>query len=96
MSDSNPHPSNHRVYKVAVLAGGRSGEREVSLHTGEQVADALRSSGHAVTVIDTQPADFITDLQQAAPEVVFICLHGRFGEDGTVQGLLELLGMPYV
>ncbi|MHB9004514.1 MAG: D-alanine--D-alanine ligase family protein [Coriobacteriia bacterium] len=96
MSDSNIQTGGRRAYNVAVLAGGRSGEREVSLHTGEQVAAALRGAGHSVTVIDTQSHDFIGNLQNAVPEVVFICLHGRFGEDGTVQGLLELLDMPYV
>lgn len=95
MSESGVR-SDHSSYKVAVLAGGRSGEREVSLHTGEQVAGALRGAGHTVTVIDSEPAGFIEELRLAAPDVVFICLHGRFGEDGTVQGLLELLDMPYV
>lgn len=95
MSESSAR-SDHRSYNVAVLAGGRSGEREVSLHTGEQVAGALSSAGHTVTVIDSETAGFIEELRQTAPDVVFICLHGRFGEDGTVQGLLELLGMPYV
>jgi D-alanine-D-alanine ligase len=82
--------------KVAVLMGGRSAERAVSLNTGEQVATALASTGHEVVTIDSAAADFIGCLTAAAPDVVFICLHGRFGEDGTVQGLLELLDLPYV
>jgi len=85
----------HAPY-VAVLMGGRSAEREVSLHTGEQVAAALGQTGHRVTEIDTGESGFIAKLAELSPEVAFICLHGRFGEDGTVQGLLELLEIPYV
>jgi len=81
---------------VAVLKGGRSGEREVSLNTGAQVAAALLEGGHDVVEIDAGDEDFIARIEAAVPDVAFICLHGRFGEDGTVQGLLELLGIPYV
>ena len=81
---------------VAVLMGGKSGEREVSLNTGGQVAQALVAMGHEVVPIDTRENSFIGQLVDAAPDVAFICLHGRLGEDGTVQGLLELLGMAYV
>jgi D-alanine-D-alanine ligase len=84
------------VTRVAVLKGGRSAEREVSLNTGAQVASALSSSGYDVVEIDAADDDFIGQLQTSVADVVFICLHGRFGEDGTMQGLLELLGMPYV
>ena len=76
--------------------GGRSAEREVSLNTGAQVAGALRSTGNDVVEIDAASPDFIEAVRDAAPAAVFICLHGRFGEDGTVQGLLELLEIPYV
>jgi D-alanine-D-alanine ligase len=76
--------------------GGRSAEREVSLNTGEQVAGALSSLGHAVETIDTGDPGFIVSLQHGAFDAAFICLHGRYGEDGTVQGLLELLDIPYV
>ena len=76
--------------------GGRSAEREVSLNTGSQVAEALRTSGHDVITLDAADDDFIERIKAEAPEVVFICLHGRLGEDGTVQGLLELLGIAYV
>jgi D-alanine-D-alanine ligase len=82
--------------RVAVLMGGRSAEREVSLNTGAQVAEALASGGHAVTRVDAGDADFITKLAAVGADAVFICLHGRFGEDGTVQGLLELMDLPYV
>lgn len=81
---------------VAVLMGGRSAEREVSLNTGAQVAAALRDTGHGVVEIDAGDPGFIDGLRSSGADVTFICLHGRFGEDGTVQGLLELLGMPYV
>ncbi len=84
------------VHKVTVLLGGRSAEREVSLNTGAQVAEALTARGFAVTPVDTGQPGFIDALVASAPDVVFIALHGRFGEDGTVQGLLELLDLPYV
>ena len=82
--------------RVVVLMGGRSAEREVSLNTGAQVLDALEKTGHTVVTVDAGDADFIAQLLAAAPDSVFICLHGRYGEDGTVQGLLELLDMRYV
>lgn len=81
---------------IAVLMGGRSAEREISMSTGGQVAEALVSRGFSVAEIDTGDPDFIDRLRSAAPAAAFICLHGRFGEDGTVQGLLELLDIPYV
>jgi D-alanine-D-alanine ligase len=90
MTDESVRPT-----RVAVLMGGRSAEREVSLNTGTQVAAALTGTGHEVVTVDSAEADFISQLQLAAPDVVFICLHGRLGEDGTVQGMLELLDMPY-
>ncbi len=83
-------------YRVAVLMGGTSAEREVSLHTGEQVAEALRSGGHEVTAIDTAEEGFIGRITDGGFDSAFICLHGRGGEDGTIQGLLELLGVAYV
>ncbi len=82
--------------RVAVLMGGRSAEREVSLNTGQQVTRALETVGHDVVQIDSGAEGFIGELETTRPDVVFICLHGRFGEDGTVQGLLELLELPYV
>ena len=85
-----------RALRVAVLMGGTSAEREVSLNTGKQVADALESRGHEVVRIDSGEPGFIGILEAERPDVVFICLHGRLGEDGTVQGLLELIGLPYV
>lgn len=82
--------------RVAVLMGGRSAEREVSLNTGAQVAAALRERGTEVVHIDTGESDFISRVISSKADAAFICLHGRFGEDGTMQGLLELLDMPYV
>jgi D-alanine-D-alanine ligase len=80
--------------KIAVLRGGLSAEREVSLRTGAAVLKALRESGYSVIDIDAG-RDLAERLRLEGVEVAFIALHGRFGEDGTVQGLLELLGIPY-
>ncbi|MGI8801175.1 MAG: D-alanine--D-alanine ligase family protein [Solirubrobacteraceae bacterium] len=80
--------------RVAVLKGGRSLERQVSLKSGARVEDALGRLGHEVRPIDVDH-DLIEQLQGAAPEVAFVALHGRDGEDGTVQELLEILGIPY-
>jgi D-alanine-D-alanine ligase len=80
--------------KVAVLKGGRSLERQVSLRSGARVEDALHRLGHEVLPIDVGP-DLVDRLRTGAPDVAFVALHGRGGEDGTVQELLELLGVPY-
>lgn len=79
---------------VAVLMGGLSAEREVSLRTGKAVATALEQSGYRIAAIDVT-RELPAQLAAAKADVAFIALHGRFGEDGTVQGLLELLGIPY-
>ncbi|MEA3017160.1 MAG: D-alanine-D-alanine ligase [Sphingomonadales bacterium] len=79
---------------VAVLMGGWSTEREVSLVTGAGVADALESRGHRVTRID-MGRDVAARLLEAKPDVVFNALHGTPGEDGTVQGLMDLMGLAY-
>ena len=80
--------------KVAVLLGGKSAEREVSLKSGGMVLKALRSRGVDAHAFDPKERDF-ADLEKQRFERVFIALHGRFGEDGTVQGILEWLGIPY-
>ncbi len=83
--------------RVAVLYGGISAEREVSLNSGAQCIAALREAGYAVTPIDVT-ADLgalLTALQAARPDVVFNTLHGRFGEDGCIQGVLDWLHLPY-
>lgn len=82
--------------RVAVLKGGRSAERAVSLNSGSQAAGALRAGGFEVLEIDTGDDEFIAELSRSDADVAFIALHGRFGEDGTVQGLCELIDMPYV
>ena len=80
--------------KVAVLYGGRSTEREVSLDSGKACGDALRSRGHEVVMVDVD-LDVAGKLREANAEVAFIALHGRWGEDGCIQGLLESMGIPY-
>src|ERR1035438_46490 len=80
--------------RVAVLKGGRSLERAVSLRSGAQVQDALARLGHEVVPIDAG-AGMVTELLGGGADAAFIALHGRDGEDGTVQSLLEAIGMPY-
>jgi D-alanine-D-alanine ligase len=82
------------IARVAVLLGGRSAERDVSLVSGRGCADALRGEGFDVVEIDAGD-DLSAQLKIANPDVVFNALHGRWGEDGCVQGLLELLRLPY-
>jgi D-alanine-D-alanine ligase len=82
------------VSRVAVLKGGRSLERQVSLRSGARVEDALARLGHEVVAIDVG-ADLVDRLRSELPDVAFVALHGRDGEDGTVQELLELLDIPY-
>jgi len=81
--------------KVAVLLGGRSAEREVSLVSGAACADGLARKGWTVACIDPQERDWIAQLTAFEPECVFNALHGLWGEDGRVQGVLEYLGLPY-
>jgi len=80
--------------RIAVLKGGRSAEREVSLVSGRECAAALRGEGFDVVEIDAGQ-DLPEVLSRARPDVVFNALHGRWGEDGCVQGILEWLGIPY-
>jgi D-alanine-D-alanine ligase len=81
--------------KVAVLLGGLSAERDVSLSSGAGCAKALREEGFDVVEIDPKTGDLSAQLVAANPDAVFNALHGRWGEDGCVQGLLELLRIPY-
>ena len=82
--------------RVAVLHGGISAEREVSLRTGQQVMEALKEAGYDVLPVEvTQDLGAVIAALTPAPDVVFNALHGRFGEDGTVQGVLDYLGIPY-
>ncbi|MDX1622126.1 MAG: D-alanine--D-alanine ligase, partial [Nitriliruptorales bacterium] len=79
---------------VAVLSGGISLEREVSLRSGRRVADALSDRGHEVTRLDVD-ANLVRNLTETAVDVVFLTLHGSAGEDGTIQSMLEVLEIPY-
>jgi len=80
--------------KIAVLMGGTSSEREVSLRTGRAVENALKSQGLQVVGIDVD-GQMVRKLMAAQIDLVFLALHGRGGEDGSVQGLLEVMGIPY-
>jgi D-alanine-D-alanine ligase len=80
--------------RVAVLEGGQSLERQVSLRSGARVREALERLGHDVIAIDVG-GDLVARLRRDAPDVAFVALHGRDGEDGTVQEILELVGIPY-
>ena len=82
--------------KVAVLCGGWSDEREVSLMSGRECSWALESAGFAkVDLLDIAAPEFVRTISEGDYDVAFLALHGRYGEDGCVQGFLELLGMPY-
>ena len=83
---------------IAVLLGGHSAEREVSLDSGRACAEALRTKGYEVTEVDAGvPLCKLVELlsKQVKPDVIFNALHGRFGEDGCIQGVLNLLNIPY-
>jgi D-alanine-D-alanine ligase len=82
------------VRRVAVLKGGWALERTVSLRSGERVQKTLRALGHEVIAIDVGP-EMLAQVIEAEPDAAFIALHGGDGEDGTVQGLLETIGIPY-
>jgi D-alanine-D-alanine ligase len=86
--------ARRRSARIAVLKGGRSLERQVSLRSGARVQDALERLGHDVVAIDVGQ-DLVARLRAEGPDVAFVALHGRDGEDGTVQELLEALGIPY-
>jgi D-alanine-D-alanine ligase len=86
--------SSRAAPRVCVLYGGPSAEREVSLSSGQECANALRVAGYDVIELDAG-ADLAARLSDIAPDVVFNALHGRWGEDGCVQGLLEWLRIPY-
>jgi D-alanine-D-alanine ligase len=79
---------------IAVLMGGMSKEREVSLTTGNNVTKAIKEIGYRVTQIDVGK-NLVNDLERIKPDIAFNALHGTFGEDGCIQGLLEILQIPY-
>jgi D-alanine-D-alanine ligase len=89
--------TNRQARNVVVLLGGLSAEREVSLNSGANAVQALEKAGYHVKAIDVSRdiATLARDLQRLAPDVVFNALHGRYGEDGCLQGILNILGLPY-
>lgn len=86
---------NPQDITVALLAGGTSGEREISLESGKGAAKALREAGFTVVALDPANRDDLVQLITGDFDVAFLCLHGKGGEDGTMQGLLEVVGIPY-
>jgi D-alanine-D-alanine ligase len=80
--------------KIAVLMGGHSLEREISLQSGKRVAAALKRLGYRVAALDVDE-HIVTTLKREKADMCFIALHGKFGEDGTIQELLEIMGLPY-
>ena len=86
-----------KVKRIVVLMGGFSAERAVSLNSGAAVTGALEKAGYAVATIDVRrdPRTLVAGLEAAKPDVVFNALHGRFGEDGSIQGLLDIMRIPY-
>lgn len=91
----NAHFPENRKLKVAVLMGGTSSERPVSLATGKMILASLNPDKYEATGIDIPDLFALTPDNANRPDVVFIALHGKGGEDGTVQGMLEILGLPY-
>ena len=83
-----------KIKKIAVLLGGSSLEREVSLVTGKECATALSKKGYEVFQVDTKE-NFLSTLIRLKPDVIFNALHGKWGEDGAIQGVLEVLNLPY-
>jgi D-alanine-D-alanine ligase len=81
--------------KIAVLMGGLSAEREVSLSSGAAVLDALKDAGYDAMPVVYDGPGLVQELYEIKPDLVFLALHGKFGEDGTVQGLLETMGLTY-
>ena len=84
-----------KAERVAVVMGGPSKEREVSFRTGHAVMEALKSKGYDVTAIDLDPENFAQQLKATGATVVFNAVHGLYGEDGRMQGCLEMLKIPY-
>src|SRR6185437_739931 len=92
----NPPDRSAGMSRIAVLYGGISAEREVSLSTGLQVIAALREAGYEVTPIEvTDDLGAVIAALSPPPDAVFNALHGRYGEDGAIQGVLDWLGIPY-
>lgn len=86
---------NPGTCKVALLAGGTSGEREISLASGKGAEGALIEAGYSVDFLDPSRIEDLKKLIDNQYDVAFLCMHGKQGEDGTIQGFLEMLGIPY-
>lgn len=84
-----------KTKKIAVLMGGPSTEREVSLNTGGAILKALQEKGYQAIAMELDPLHFVEQIKDEKIDVVFNAVHGKFGEDGTIQGALELIGIPY-
>ena len=84
-----------KTIKVALLYGGKSGEREISIASGKGADEALLEAGFQVEMLDTSVKQDMVRLVEGDFDVAFLALHGKYGEDGTVQGMLEILGIPY-
>ena len=82
--------------RVALLAGGASDEREISLASGRGAGNALREAGFSVTELDPAEKKDLQNLIAGNYDVAFLCMHGKMGEDGTLQGFLEMIGLPYI
>lgn len=89
-------PFDTSACRVALLAGGRSGERAISLASCEGAKEALEEAGFPVTVLDPASRQDLIKLIEGSFDVAFLCVHGKYGEDGTLQGLLEIIGLPYI
>ena len=81
--------------KIVVVMGGTSTEAEISRQTGTAILDALRSKGYNAVGMELMPETFASDIRQSGCAIVFNALHGKFGEDGLLQGTLDMLGIPY-
>ena len=86
---------NKEKIKVALLYGGTSKEREISIKSGQAVENALKRLGYTYQTFDPADKDFIGKIKTFSPDVAFIALHGKGGEDGTIQAVLEYLGIKY-
>lgn len=82
--------------RIALLAGGRSGERQISLMSGRGAKEALVEAGFNVTELDPANKEDLKELIDGDFDIAFLCLHGKYGEDGAMQGFLEVIGLPYI
>ena len=84
-----------KTKRIGVVMGGPSKEREVSLNTGSAIVEALKEKGYDAVPIDLDPSLFPSQIEDAGVKVVFNAVHGLYGEDGRLQAVLEMLGVPY-